>query len=54
MKKQLLQYHNFLNDSQIFIIEGFTFDIFAFQKALLTMHFNLKICFGFGERYLTP
>ena len=54
MLKQLLKNHNFLNDSPIFIIESFTFDIFAFQKALHTIHFNLNSCFGFGERYLTP
>ena len=54
MLKQLLKDHNFLNNSPIFIIESSTFDIFAFQKALHTIHFNLKSCFGFGERYLTP
>ena len=54
MLKQLLKHHNFLNNSPIFIIESSTFDIFAFQKALHTIHFNLKSCFGFGERYLTP
>ena len=54
MRKQLLKDHNFLNNSPIFIIESSTFNIFAFQKALHTIHFNLKNCFGFGERYLTP
>ena len=54
MRKQLLKDHNFLNNSPIFIIESSTFNIFAFQKALHTIHFNLKSCFGFGERYLTP
>ena len=52
--KKLLKDHNFLNNSPIFIIESSTFNIFAFQKALYTIHFNLKSCFGFGERYLTP
>ena len=54
MLKQLLKDHNFLNNSPIFIIESSTFNIFAFQKALHTIHFNLKSCFGLGERYLTP
>ena len=54
MLKQLLKDHNFLNNSPIFIIESSTFNTFAFQKALHTIHFNLKSCFGFGERYLTP
>ena len=54
MRKQLLKDHNFLNNSLTFIIESSTFNIFAFQKALHTLHFNLKKCFGFGERYLTP
>ena len=54
MRKQLLKDHNFLNNSPIFIIENSTFNIFAFQKALHTMHSNLKNCFGFGEMYLTP
>ena len=54
MLKQLLKDHNFLNNSSIFIIESSTFNIFAFQKALHTRHFNLKRSFGFGERYLTP
>ena len=54
MMKQLLKDHNFLNNSPIFIIESSTFDIFAFQKALHTIHFNLKRCFGLRERYLTP
>ena len=54
MRKQLLKDHNFLNNSPILIIESSTFNIFAFQKALHTIHFNLKNCFGFGERYLTP
>ena len=54
MLKQLLKDHNFLNNSPIFIIESSTFNIFAFQKELHTIHFNLKSCFGFGERYLTP
>ena len=43
MRKQLLKYHNFLNKSPIFIIESSTFNIFAFQKALHTIHFRLKI-----------
>ena len=50
MLKQLLKDHNFLNNSLIFIIGRSTFNIFAFQKALHTIHFNLKSCFGFGER----
>ena len=54
MLKKFLKDHNFLNNSPIFIIESSTFYIFAFQKALHTIHFNLKSCFGFGERYLTP
>ena len=54
MLKQLLKDHNFLNNSLIFIIESSAFNIFAFQKALHTIQFNLKSCFGFGERYLTP
>ena len=54
MLKQLLKDHNFLNNSPIFIIESSTINIFAFQKALHTIHFNLKSCFGFGERYFTP
>ena len=54
MRKQLFKDHNFLNNSPIFIIESSTFNIFAFQKALQTIHFNLKNCFGFVERYLTP
>ena len=54
MRKQLLKDHNFLNNSPIFIIEGSTFNIFALQKILHTIYFNLKNCFVFGERYLTP
>ena len=54
MLKQPLKDHNFLNNSPIFVIESSTFNIFAFQKALHTIHFCLKSCFGFGERYLTP
>ena len=54
MLKQLLKDHNFLNNLPIFIIESSTFNIFAFQKTLHTIHFNLKSCLGFGERYLTP
>ena len=54
MLKQLRKDHNFLNNSSIFIIQSSTFNIFAFQKALHTIHFNLKSSFGFGERYLTP
>ena len=54
MSKQLLKDHNFLNNSPIFIIDSSTFNIFAFQKTLHTIHFNLKNCFGFGGRYLTP
>ena len=54
MRKQLLKDHNFLNNSPIFIIGSSTFNTFAFQKALHTIHFNLKNCFGFDERYLTP
>ena len=54
MRKQLLKDHNFLNNSPIFIIESSTLNIFAFQIALHKIHFNLKSCFGFGERYLTP
>ena len=54
MLKHLLKDHKFLNNSPIFIIESSTFNTFAFQKALHTIHFNLKSCFGFGERYLTP
>ena len=54
MRKQLLKDHDFLNNSPIFIIESSTFNIFAFQKALHTIYFNLKKCFGFGERYLIP
>ena len=54
MLKQLLKDHNFVNNSPIFIIASSTFNIFAFQKALYTIHFNLKSCFGFGERYLIP
>ena len=46
MLKQLLKDHNFLNNSLIFTIESSTFNIFAFQKALHTIHFNLKSCFG--------
>ena len=46
--------HNFFDNSPIFIIESSTFNIFAFQKALHTIHFNLKNCFGFAEMYLTP
>ena len=53
MLKQLLKDHNFLNNSPIFIIES-SFNMFAFRNALHTIHFNLKRCFGFGERYLTP
>ena len=45
MLKQLLKDHNFLNNSPIFIIESSTFNIFAFQKALHTIHFNLNIFF---------
>ena len=48
MRKQLLKEHNFLNNSPIFIIESSTYNIFAFQKALHAIHFNLKNCFGFG------
>ena len=54
MRKQLLKDHNFLNNSPIFIIKSSTFNVFAFQKVLHTIYFNLKNCFGFGERYLTP
>ena len=54
MRMQLLKDHNFLNNSPIFIIENYTFNIFAFQKALHTVYLNLKNCFGFGERYLAP
>ena len=54
MRKQLLNDHNFLNNSPIVIIESSTFDIFAFQEVPHTIHFNLKNCFGSGERYLTP
>ena len=54
MRKQLLKDHNVLNNSPIFIIESSTLNIFAFQKALHTIHFNLTNCFGFGERYLIP
>ena len=54
MRKQLLKDYNFLNNSPIFIIESSTCNLYAFQKALHTKHFNLRICFGFGERYLTP
>ena len=54
MRKQLLKDHNFLNNSLIFIIENSTSDWFAFQKSLYTIYFNLKNCFGSGERYLTP
>ena len=54
IRKKLLKDHNFLNNSPIVISESFTFNIFAFQKALHTIHFNMKNCFGFGERYLTP
>ena len=54
MLKQLLKDHNFLNNSPIFIIESSTFNTFAFQKALHSIHFKLKHCFGFSERYLTP
>ena len=43
MGKQLRNDHNFLNNSPIFIIESSTFNIFAFQKALHIIHFNLKI-----------
>ena len=43
MRKQLLKDHNFLNNSSIFIIESSTFNIFAFQKALHTIYFILKI-----------
>ena len=35
MRKQLLKAHNFLNNSPIFIIESSSFNIFAFQKALI-------------------
>ena len=54
MREQLLKDHNFFNNSPIFIFESSTFNIFAFQKALHAIHFNLKNCFGFGESYLTP
>ena len=54
MRKQLLKDRSFLENSPIFIIESSTLMIFAFQKALHAIHFNLKNCFGFGERYLTP
>ena len=53
-RKQLLKDHNFLYHSPIFIMESSTFNIFTFQKALHTIHFNLENWFGFGERYLTP
>ena len=43
MLKQLLKDHNFLDNSPIFIIESSTFNIFAFQKALHTIHFNWKV-----------
>ena len=45
MRKQLLKDHTFLNNSPIFIIESSAFNIFVFQKALYTIHFNLKIVF---------
>ena len=54
MRKQPLEDNNFLNNSPIFIIESSTFNIFAFQEALHTIHFNFESCFGFGERYWTP
>ena len=54
MSKQLLKDHNCLNNSLIFITESSTFNIFDFQEALHTIHFNLKACFGFGEWYLAP
>ena len=54
IRKHNLKDHKFLNNSQIFIIESSTFNILAFQKALHTIHFNLKNCFGFGEGYLRP
>ena len=41
MLKQPLKDHNFLNNSPIFIIESSTFNIFAFQKALHKINFNL-------------
>ena len=54
MRKQLVKDHNFLNNSPIFIIGSSTFNIFAFQKALHTIPFNLKNRFRLDERYLTP
>ena len=41
MLKQLLKDHNFLDNSPIFISESSTFNIFASQKALHTIHFKL-------------
>ena len=35
MRKQLLKDHNFINNLPIFIIESSTFNIYAFQKALI-------------------
>ena len=43
MSKQLLKDHNFLNNSPISITESSTFNIFAFQEALHTIHFNWKL-----------
>ena len=50
MRKQLLKDHTFLNNSPIFIIVNYTFNIFACQESTALVHFNLKNCFGIGER----
>ena len=52
MLKQPLKDHNFLNNSPIFVIESSTFNIFAFQKALHAIHFNLKSCFWIWRKVL--
>ena len=55
MLKQLLKNHNFLDNSPIFLsLEVLLLIYLLLKKALHTIHFNLKNCFGFGERYLTP
>ena len=55
MLKQLLKDHNFLDNSPIFLsLEVLLLIYLLLKKALHTIHFNLKNCFGFGERYLTP
>ena len=54
MRKQLLKDHTIFNNSPIFVIGMSAVNIFSFQKALHTIHFNLNNCFGFDERYLTP